>query len=43
MPSVAFLLLVLMAAAVPARAGEDKEKPFVLVLDPGHGGRITAA
>lgn len=43
MPSLAFLLLVLMAAAVPARAGEDKEKPFVLVLDPGHGGRITAA
>ncbi len=39
MPSVAFLLLVLMAAAVPARAGEDKEKPFVLVLDPGHGGK----
>lgn len=39
MPSVAFLLLALMAAAVPARAGENKEKPFVLVLDPGHGGK----
>lgn len=35
------LLLPLLAAtlSVPASAGESKARPFVLVLDPGHGGK----